>query len=190
MLKEMIILQSSSLFQSGVLGDLLAKWSQAGFFSYLLPFLLIFSLVFGILTRTNIFKDNKVVNGIIALAVALMSLQFDFVPQFFTQIFPRVGIGLAIILGILILVGLFIDPKSNAINYILLGIGVVTVGAVIIQSAGAVGWASGQWWQDNWALVVGGIFLIIVIAVVIGAASKKQDQPGKPFEFNPFYGRS
>ncbi len=185
MFKEMIILQSAGIFQSGILGELLSKWQEAGFFSYLLPFLLIFALVFGILTRTNIFKDNKVVNGIIALAVALMALQFNFVPQFFTEIFPRVGVGLAIILAILIVAGLFIDPKSNAINYILLGIAVVTVGAIIIQSAGAVGWASGQWWQDHWAIVAGGIFLIIVIAVVVGTAGKK-DGKAAPI-LNPYY---
>ena len=62
--------------------------------------MLIFALVFGILIKTQIFKDNKAVNGIIALAVAFMALQFDFVPTFFAQIFPRLGIGLAIILGI------------------------------------------------------------------------------------------
>ncbi|MEK6827230.1 MAG: hypothetical protein AABX99_01980 [Nanoarchaeota archaeon] len=100
MFKEMIFLQSASAFPSGVLGDLLAKWEQAGFFSYLLPFLLIFALIFGILLKLNIFKDNKMVNGIIALSVSLMSLQFGFVPDFFSQIFPRVGVGLAIILAI------------------------------------------------------------------------------------------
>ena len=87
MLNGVVILQSAVSFPSGALGDFLSKWEQAGFFSYLLPFLLIFALVFGILTRVKIFKDNKVVNGIIALAVALMALQFNFVPQFFSQIF-------------------------------------------------------------------------------------------------------
>lgn len=85
MLKEMIILASG--FPTGVLGDMLSKWEAAGFFSYLLPFLLLFSLVFGILTRVQIFKDNKMINGFIALAVALMALQFDFVPAFHSSSF-------------------------------------------------------------------------------------------------------
>jgi peptidoglycan/LPS O-acetylase OafA/YrhL len=182
MLEGMIFLQSSSLFQNGVLGDLFTKWAEAGLFSYLLPFLLIFALVFGILTRTNLFKDNKVVNGIIALAVALMALQFDFVPSFFSQIFPRVGIALAIILGIMIVVGLFAPKDSPAVNYVLLGIGVITIGLVIIQSAGAVGWQSGQWWEEHWQLVVGAIFLFILVAVIIGSASKREGK-AKSIEF-------
>ncbi len=185
----MILASLGESFPSGFLGDLLNKWSEAGFFSYLLPFLLIFALVFGILTKTNIFRDNKVVNGIIALAVALMSLQFSFVPQFFSQIFPRLGVGLAIILGIMIIVGLFADEKSPVITYSLLGIAVVVIGLVIIQSAGAVGWQSGQWWQDNWQVILGAIILVILVVVVIGGAGPKPhgQQPQPPY--NPIWGR-
>jgi len=181
MLNGAIVFASVSAFPSGALGDLLSKWEQAGFFSYLLPFLLIFALVFGILTRVNIFKDNKVVNGIIALAVALMALQFSFVPEFFAQIFPRLGIGLAIILGIMIIVGLFAPKDSPVVNYVLLGIGVITIGAIIIQSAGAVGWQSGQWWQENWQIIIGAIILFILVSVIIGSGSK--DKKGPVLEF-------
>lgn len=183
-----MIFATVSSFPSGALGDFLSKWEQAGFFSYLLPFLLIFALVFGILTRTKIFKDNKVVNGIIALAVALMALQFSFVPDFFSQIFPRLGVALAIILGIMIVVGLFMDPDSKLVNYFLLGIGVITIGAVLIQSAGSIGWQSGTWWQDNWQLVVGAVFLFILVAVIIGSATPKQER-GQPVPYVPYYAR-
>jgi hypothetical protein len=187
MFEEMISLASAGIFSNGFLGELFAKWEEAGFFSYLLPFLLIFALVFGVLTRTQIFKDNKMVNGIIALSVALMSLQFDFVPTFFSQIFPRVGIGLAIILGILIIVGLFIDTKSNVINYVLLGIGVIIIGLIVIQSAGALGWSSGEWWQENWQMVIGAIFLLILVGLIIGTGSKS-DKSTTTYE--PMYARN
>jgi|WetSurMetagenome_2_1015567.scaffolds.fasta_scaffold42880_3 hypothetical protein len=180
---EEVVFLASGAFPSGVIGDLLNKWEEAGFFSYLLPFLLIFALVFGILTKVNIFKDNKAVNGIIALAVALMSLQFSFVSEFFAQIFPRLGVGLAIILAILILVGLFMDPASNAVNYILLGIGVIVFGAVLIQSAAATGWEAGQWWSDNWQVIVGAVFLLIIIIVIIGGSGHK-DKTANPFNPN------
>ena len=183
MLKGMML--ASAAFPSGALGDLLNKWQEAGFFSYLLPFLLLFALVFGILTRIKIFKDNKTVNGIIALAVAILALQFNFVPDFFSQIFPRVGVALAIILAIMIIVGLFADPESNLVNYVLLGIGVITVGVVIIQSAGAVGWQSGAWWGDNWAIIVGAIVLVILVAVIIGSASSKDKN--QQMTFKPFW---
>jgi len=102
MLDKILTLQTSGYY-GGTFGGVLSYMEQAGFFAYILPFLLIFALVFGILTKTQIFKNNKAINGIIALVVGLLSLQFDFVPIFFSEIFPRMGVGLAIILALLIL---------------------------------------------------------------------------------------
>jgi hypothetical protein len=179
-----MIFLASSAFPSGVIGDLLNKWEAAGFFSYLLPFLLIFALVFGILTKINIFKDNKGVNGIIALAVALMSLQFGFVTDFFAQIFPRLGVGLAIILAVLILVGLFTDPDSNAINYVLLGIAAIVFITVLIQSSSAIGWNAGGWFQENWGYVLLGVLLLVFIIATIAGPAKKE-----PPKFAPIWTR-
>jgi hypothetical protein len=186
MFKEMIFLETASISSSGAIGNLLTKLAEAGFFSYLIPFLLIFALVFGILVKVKIFKENKMVNGIIALSVALMSLQFDFVPTFFSQIFPRLGIGLAIVLVVLILAGLFIDPDNKAINYVLLGIAAVIVGAVIIQSAGAVGWQSGEWWSNNWEVIMGSIVLVVIVALVVAGSGNKNQTPKG---YAPFYAR-
>jgi peptidoglycan/LPS O-acetylase OafA/YrhL len=175
MLNGVITFASVSAFPSGIVGDLLSKWEAMGFFSYLLPFLLLFALVFGILTKTHPLGDNKMINGIIALAVGLMALQFDFVPTFFSQIFPRLGVGLAIILGILIVVGLFMPKESKMMNWILLAIGALVIGVVLVQATGAAGWQSGEWWGDNWQMVVGAIFLFVLIAVIIGSSN-----PDKP----------
>jgi peptidoglycan/LPS O-acetylase OafA/YrhL len=179
MFKEMIFFQSAGFFGSGAMADLLSKWEQMGFFSYLLPFLLIFALVFGILTKTNIFKDNKTVNGIIALAVALMALQFNFVSEFFSQVFPRVGVGLAVILIIMIIAGLFAPQDSNVVNYILLGVGVLIVGFILIQSAGQLGWQVGQFW-DKYAGVIIAIILIVVVVIAL-INSKSGDKEPVPF---------
>ncbi|MHA1988971.1 MAG: hypothetical protein ACW98D_20315, partial [Promethearchaeota archaeon] len=115
MVEGLMFLASYGYFQGGALGNLLNVWEQAGIFSYAIPFLLIFALVFGILSRMNIFKKsnnepNTMISAIIALAIALMALQFPFVPMFFAELFPALGIGLAIILVVLVISGLFIDP--------------------------------------------------------------------------------
>ncbi|VVB82255.1 Uncharacterised protein [uncultured archaeon] len=182
MLEWVMMLQGLDSFtaSSGVIGELLNSWEQGGFFSYILPFLLIFALTFGILVIVKIFKENNWVNGIIAIVVGLMALQFSFVPTFFAEIFPRLGVGLSIILGVLIIVGLFMDPDSKAVNFFLLGIGVLIIGMILIQSAGALGWQSGDWWQTNWKGVIGAIFLVIIVFVVVGASNPKESSHYKP----------
>ena len=168
-------------FEGEAIGDMLSQWEQAGFFSYLLPFLLIFALVFGLLTQTRIFKDNKAINGIIAFVVGLMALQFEFVPRFFSEIFPRLGVGLAILLLILIFIGMFADPDSNAVMYSMLGIGAIIVIVILIQTAGAVGWSSGWWWQENWPMVAGVVVILAFIAVIVGGSSTSTDKSKSPF---------
>ena len=163
-------------YSGGTIGDMLLAWQQAGFFSYLLPFLLIFALIFGILSRIHLFKDNKSINGIIAFAVGLMALQFPFVSQFFSEIFPRLGVGLAILLVILILAGMFMDPDSKGMMYTLLGVGGVIIIVILVQTAGAVGWSSGYWWAQNWPMVAGAIFILIIIGIIVGASNPSTDK--------------
>ena len=99
-------------YYGGAIGDTLNRLSNMGFFTYVLPFLLIFSLVFGILSSMKLFKENRGVDAIIAVVVGLMALQFDMVPVFFSQVFPRMGVALAAILVILILAGFLLILKN------------------------------------------------------------------------------
>jgi len=174
-----LVLASYTYFDGTAIGDMFAQWEQAGFFTYLLPFLLIFALVFGILTQIKLFKDSKSINGIIALVVGLLALQFPMVPQFFAEIFPRLGIGLVIILAILILMGMFIDPESGAIGYTLLGVGGVILIIVLIKTAGALGWSAGWWWTDNWPMVAGVVVILVALGIIVGS-SKDKSEPYHP----------
>ncbi|MCK4647756.1 hypothetical protein KAT24_02395 [Candidatus Pacearchaeota archaeon] len=175
MIKGLISLASIGIMEEGWLGDMFAQWEQIGFFSYLLPFLLIFALVFGILTKVKLFKENKAINAIIALVVALMAIQLEFVPTFFSQIFPKLGVALAVILAFMILVGLFIDPEHPAITWILMGIGLIIFIIVIVQTAGSMGWSTGYWWQDNWVTVIGVVIVIALLVAVIAGSSKSKN---------------
>ncbi len=93
--------------------EVLNIWNEMGVFSYVIPFLLMFAVVFAILQKTKILGDNKTIEAIIAAAIGLLALQFDFVSEFFAVIFPRFGIGLAIFLVLIILLGFFITGENG-----------------------------------------------------------------------------
>jgi len=165
-------------FYGGEVGNFLSYLEQAGVFSYVLPFLLIFAIVFGILMRIQIFKDNKGLNAIIALVIGLMSLQFDFVPLFFSEIFPRVGVALSIILALLVLTGLFLDPKNKIVSYGLLITGVIIFLVVLIKSSGYLGWYSGYWWYAHSSeIIVIGVILVIIFAIINSFSNRKIEFP-------------
>jgi len=172
-----INLASYGSFGGGALGDLFAQWEAAGIFAYALPFLLIFALVFGLLMKLNIFArgddSNKGVNVIIALSVAFMSLQFDMVSMFFSEIFPRFGVALSIILVILILGGLFM-PTNVENNWFMVALAVVVfiiIGTVIYNSLGVFGWGIGgpglsYFWSKYGSIIIFAIIIIAIIAII------------------------
>ncbi|MCL5730002.1 MAG: hypothetical protein M1165_00330 [Candidatus Pacearchaeota archaeon] len=168
-------LDAGILLNQGFQG-FLNSLADVGFFSYALPFLLIFSLVFGILMRTGIFKDNKGVVAIIALVVGLMALQFNTVPQFFSQIFPNLGIGLSIILVILIVVGLFTDPKNPAITISLFAVAAIVAVVVIVASSGSdvLTWIQNNLGATGSTLLTIGIIVAVIIAVIVGDKQKEK----------------
>ena len=164
-------------YYGGSIQSILQQWEQIGVFAYLLPFLMIFALIFVILNSIKIFKDNRGVNAVIAIAVGLMALQFQFVPVFFSEIFPRLGVGLAVILALLILVGMFVDPNKPGIMYVLLGIAAVTFVVVLYNTAGELGWSLGYTFQQYFGEIVALIILLVGIGVVVGATNRVAPGP-------------
>lgn len=179
-----IFLAFYSSIGGGTIGNLLFQWEQAGVFAYVLPFLLIFAVVFGILAKTRIF-DNKGLNAIIAIAIGVLALQFNFVSVFFSEIFPRLGIGLSILLVVLILLGLFINPKNKGW---MIGMGVVAVliaVVVVFSSLDSYTWYTGTgigyWLGYHWATVVGIlVFLGLLIAIIVGSGKKEGFEDESP----------
>ena len=161
----MVFLQLGG-FYSGTIGGILSQWEQLGVFSYVLPFLLIFALIFGILSRIDLFKGNKGIHSIIALSVALMALQFSAVPLFFADIFPKLGIGLAVILVGIILTSLFTDS-----NYTWIGI---TLGGVVffIVVGNSFEFGDSPFWffvqQNLPTIILVAVVLIIVLTSIFG----------------------
>ena len=169
-----MLLASYSFMGGGAFGDLLTRWEQMGFFSYVLPFLLIFSIVFGVLSKTRIFEDNKSINTIIALAVGFMSLQWGLVPQFFADIFPRVGIGIAVLLIMILFLGIFL-PRQNWAIYVFFVIAAIIAITILLNSSEAMGWQTGFFYGWSWADLLPWIVVLGGLGAVIG--SWKKDRP-------------
>ncbi len=181
MLEVFNFLASYGFFRGGDMGNVLAQWQAAGVFSYALPFLLLFALTFGLLCRINLFTTttkegvntpNKTINAIIALATSLMALQFDFVSLFFSEIFPRFGVALSIILVLLIIGGLFMPLGTKGFSWGLIAVVFIIIGIVIFSSLESFGYSFGYWWRNNlgsllpWAILIG-----LIVAVVAGATT-------------------
>ena len=164
------------------IATLLNHWQQIGVFDYVLPFLLIFSVVYGIITASKIMSGNRGVNIIISLSVALLSLRFDFVPLFFSQIFPRFGVGMAVFIVVMIFAALWIPNEyMKHFNWIFVSIGGIIAAVVIYKSFDWLGWSgiSGGFWDQWGSLILLGVLVITVVVVIA------QPWKGEPTHVGP-----
>lgn len=155
--------------------DFMNQLESLGFFQYLLPFLLIFALVYAILTEIPVFKDKRGPAVIIALATGLLALQLGFVPAFFQTVFPNLGIGLSILLVALVLAGAFLvgpegGKEMTAFKWIFFGLGALIFLIVTFASLSDIQFVGSNWWQMYGGLVVVLLVLAgVIVAVVVGS---------------------
>lgn len=157
------------------IGGVLYQWNQAGIFALVLPFLLIFAIIFAILDKLPLFEHKKGVSAVIAIVVGLLSLQLPFVSDFFSIIFPKLGVGLAVVLVAMILIGAFVDWSKGWAKAIFIILGGLIFFVVILSSLSDYAWWDAWWWIQYYPAIVVGLIVIGVIIAVIATSNA-----GKP----------
>jgi len=165
--------------------DLLNKGESQGLFKYILPFLLVFALIYGILSNMRILGENKGVHAIIAVALGLLSLYNDFLPNFVEDFAPSLAIGLSILLAAIILFGLFIggdeDSKISWIKYILFGVAAIVFIIVAYSSLNNYNFVGSWAWQEYAPAFIVLLIIVALIAFMIwGGSSDGSGKPPKP----------
>src|SRR3989344_164194 len=170
--------------------SVLNQWESAGIFDYVLPFLLIFAVIFGILTATRVFGPNKGVHIVISLVVALLSLRIGYVQSFFAEVFPRLGVALAVIIVVVILTAAFI-PEEHKKGWVigLYSLGGIAALLVIFNSFEALSWFQSQWWDEWGAWIIGALILIgLIVAVSLSKEGGGSSGSGsKNLTFGPWW---
>lgn len=166
-------------YQFGSFADIFFQWESLGVFDFLLPFLLVFAVVFGILNSTGFLTQHRGIQALIAVIIGLMSLRYQyFLSSFMSELFPRLGIGVTILLAVLILVGLFIAKEETRYwGWGLAAVGGIIVIAVVYQTFTTLGyWPIGGFGTDAVGFLILAVLLLgIIIAVAAGGSSKNTD---------------
>lgn len=168
------------------IATLLNEFEQIGVFDFMLPFLLIFAVVFGIMQASGIFGGNKGVSLIVALVIGAMAIRLGYVQAFFTEVFPRFGIALATLLVVVILAAIFIPDQHKKGWAIGFAIGGGVFGLVaVINSFSALDWFGSTWVNDNLPLLIGSLILIVLIIMIAVSPIKGSNDQAT---FGPWWG--
>ncbi len=163
------------------LGSMLSQWESYGLFDYLLPFLLIFAIVYGILSYAKVFGDNNGVHLTIALVVGILALRLGFVQDFYREAFPRLAVALAVLLVFLILVSAFLPETSHKKGWYigLYSLGGIAALIVVFNSFNILGYWGSSWWYDWGALIIGAL-IVIGLIIAISVSGKKSGGGSHP----------
>jgi hypothetical protein len=156
--------------------DLFAQWETAGVFDFLLPILLIFAVVYGILIQTKVLGESRGVNFLIAVVVALLSMRLTIVSDFFALLFPGLGIGIAVLMVVLIMAGLFMSNANYKTWLPTFFWGGVIIGLIIVISVlNSFAWFGSPWWQQNWVSI---LWIIIILALLAPILLPNKEESG------------
>jgi len=149
-------------------GQMLNDWNNMDVFSLLLPFLLVFALVYAILEKSKILGDNNGPVVIIALALGLLSLFSPF-PQYLMGFSPLLGIGLVVLLAGIILMGFMKgEGKIDAfLPYVLFGLGAVIFLVIVSSSFSGNSIGFLNLWDNYGSAIVTLLIIIGLIALVV-----------------------
>lgn len=139
---------------------LVQNLNALGFFGFLLPWIFMFTVAFGLLVKSKVLGDDKRVAAVVSLVLAFFIVGFGgpFLANFFVSV---VGMAAVVLVGILAVV-LFISmagipiedlAKNKAVLAALIGIGIV----IFVVALGA------------WAVVVDPTTIAIVLMIIIMA---------------------
>lgn len=156
----------------------MAMFTSIFFTEGVLPFLLVFVLVFAVLQKTKVLGDgNSKVDSLIALVIGLILIGAPQPRQYIVGIIPWLAVALVVLLILFLIYGF---GASDAKTGLVLpdwfkknSLWAAIVFVVIVVISVIIGWNSiGGWFDSEW---MGNVLVLLVIGVALWVAVGKRD---------------
>ncbi len=181
--------------------DFFYQLQSSGFFEFVLPFLLVFTIVFAILEKTMLFGKTKEndpktnIDVVVALIIGFIMInQFEIVEKL-NLFIPKVSLFIVVAVMFLILVGIFGAKVESGFSGILLFVFAIAslfiiYWALIPGSSGdLVGGDVGYWLEANSGTLLVIVIIGVIIWAVTGGGKKKETKTNWNDMFDKWFGR-
>jgi hypothetical protein len=144
------------------------------FRDYILPFILVFAIIFAVLERSNIFGEGKKqVNALIGLVIGLLLISFPASRDIIVKLMPVLAVMVVVLLVFIIIYGFAKQEKEiklprGAISVIVL-ISVVVVAVTLLKITGAWDPFISFIKTENGGRVFSNVVLVVAIATAMVA---------------------
>jgi len=163
-----------------VFNDIIYQFESWGVFDILLPFLFIFTLIFGLLEKTKILgKERTSINAIISIILGLFFItQFEIV-QTMTNFLPKISLFVIIAVMFLLMITFFgakfHEGPSSPTMWLIYIVAIVAIYWALSPSLGLElpYWAYGDW--TPWIIVIG--LILFIWFMIKGEDNQSQSRP-------------
>ena|SRR3989344_5022416 len=177
---------------ASTLANALDFFRSFGLFDVLLPFLLVFTVVFAILEKTKILgsednKPKKNLNSMVSFVIALLVVAANKVVTALNIALPNIVLLLVISISFLLLVGVFsktgeLDFASKHVKWYAAFVVIIFIGVVLIFLDAIKTDTGGSWLETGWfylttrwesSAISAIIFLVVIIGAILYVTSSK-----------------
>jgi len=156
-------------------------FSNPIFIDIILPFLLVFTLVFAVLDKTKLLGEGKKqINAIMGMVIGLILVGFPFSREIIVQLIPFLAVSLIILFVFMLLYGFVSGKKEGDVlnKGLKVALGAIVGLAVIV----AVLWITGAWdfivekfvrGEYSGKIFVNLLFIVIIVGAIAIVLSSK-----------------
>lgn len=140
-----------------------------------LPFLLVFVLIFAILQKTKILGDGKSqIDALVSLAIALILIGFPTPRDMIVNVVPWLAVALVLLLVVFLIYGFTGADFSKGEGVPKWLKSAILIGAIVFVVALVI-WASGFWptiqgWFSGSDSIFGNVVMVLVVGVALWVA--------------------
>ncbi len=171
---------------SFTLNDTVDYLVNIGVYDVLLPFLLVFAIIFAVLEKTAILgKDKTNINVIVSVVIGLLLIVQRGIVELINLFLPRVSLIIVVVLMGLLVIAMVAGKEFKGLKGPVLGIAIIIilVSLIIALVAPASGTPGGAAWlseADKQTLISIGVPLLILV-LTIGLITSKPKKEKKNF---------
>lgn len=165
--------------------NIVGQAQQIGIYDVILPFLLVFTIVFAVLQKTKIFgEDKKNINVVVAAILALLFLQNNYLIFLLQRFLPNVSLFLIIFLMFLLILGVFLGPQTGISGAAITFAFIVSLIAILVAvSTDLMPYGFGSSILDFWYAIDPGtrtlIWVIAIFVVIIWLVTHEKKREGE-----------
>jgi hypothetical protein len=159
----------------------LQQWQAIGIFDVIIPFMLIFAIVYAILQKTGILGKRPGIDAIVSMAISFIAIINPFVTQGMKIILENTVVAILIVVALMLLLGLVWGAQRPEAWTLIGGIiGIVVFVWIFgriadyyqMYSPGTVLFSS-IWWENNLPWLIPLIFIVIFALVIISSGKDR-----------------